>query len=167
MKTKIKLCGFKNIEDINYASSLDIDYLGMIFVKNLPRTINKDVARAATKICKNNNIKTVGVFLDQDATEISEILKSVDLDVIQLHGNENISDFYILNKPLITSLTNVCAPNPTAKLMTPAPAISGPTCTPRSASTMILVINRIAIVMILRNKCKIVSLSFAKRGWLF
>ena len=70
MKTKIKLCGFKHIEDINYASSLDIDYLGMIFVKNLPRTINKDVARAATKICKDNNIKTVGVFLDQDATEI-------------------------------------------------------------------------------------------------
>ena len=105
MKTKIKLCGFKNIEDINYASSLDIDYLGMIFVKNLPRTINKDVARAATKICKDNNIKTVGVFLDQDATEISEILKSVDLDVIQLHGNENISDFYILNKPLIKRMS--------------------------------------------------------------
>jgi len=105
MKTKIKLCGFKHIEDINYASSLDIDYLGMIFVKNLPRTINKDVARTATKICKDNSIKTVGVFLDQDATEISGILKSVDLDVIQLHGNENISDYYILNKPLIKRMS--------------------------------------------------------------
>jgi len=41
MKVQIKLCGFKNIEDIIFASSLDIDYLGMIFVKDMPRTINK------------------------------------------------------------------------------------------------------------------------------
>tara|TARA_B100001113_G_C20931588_1_gene544644 strand:+ start:58 stop:693 length:636 start_codon:yes stop_codon:yes gene_type:complete len=105
MKTQIKLCGFKHIEDINYASSLDIDYLGMIFVKNLPRSIDINVAHNATKICKDNNVKTVGVFLNQKATEISEVLKSVDLDVIQLHGNENISDYYELNKPIIKRMS--------------------------------------------------------------
>ena len=31
MKTSIKLCGFKNIDDIIFATSLDINYLGMIF----------------------------------------------------------------------------------------------------------------------------------------
>ena len=101
MKTGIKLCGFKHLEDINYASSLDIDYLGMIFVKNLPRTVDINVANSAADICKNNNIKTVGVFLNQGVTEISEVLESVDLDVIQLHGNENISDYHELNKPII------------------------------------------------------------------
>jgi len=101
MKTKIKLCGFKHIEDINYASSLGIDYLGMIFVKNLPRTIDINVASNATKICKDNNIKSVGVFLDQEVTEISKLLETVDLDIIQLHGNENIRDYHVLNKPII------------------------------------------------------------------
>ena len=105
MKTQIKLCGFKHIEDINYASSLDIDYLGMIFVKNLPRSIDINVAHNATKICKKNNIKTVGVFLNQGITEISDVLKSVDLDIIQLHGNENISDYYELNKPIIKRMS--------------------------------------------------------------
>ena len=105
MKTQIKLCGFKYIEDINYASSLDIDYLGMIFVKNLPRSIDINVAHDATKICKDNNIKTVGVFLNQEVTEISEVLKSVDLDVRQLHGNENISDYHELNKPIIKRMS--------------------------------------------------------------
>ena len=105
MKTQIKLCGFKYIEDITYASSLDIDYLGMIFVKNLPRSIDINVAHNAIKICKKNNIKTVGVFLNQGITEISDVLKSVDLDIIQLHGNENISDYYELNKPIIKRMS--------------------------------------------------------------
>ena len=34
MKTQIKLCGFTNIADVKYAVSLNIDYLGMIFVDN-------------------------------------------------------------------------------------------------------------------------------------
>ncbi len=105
MKTKIKLCGFKNIEDINYASSLDIDYLGMIFAKNLPRTIDINVACDAIKICKTNNIKTVGVFLNQDVTEISEVLKVVDLDFIQLHGNEDYRDYLKLEKPIIKRMS--------------------------------------------------------------
>ena len=40
MNTSIKLCGFKNIDDIIFATSLDINYLGMIFVENLPRSID-------------------------------------------------------------------------------------------------------------------------------
>ena len=105
MKTQIKLCGFKYIEDINYASSLDIDYLGMIFAKNLPRTIDINVACDAIKICKTNNIKTVGVFLNQDVTEISEVLKTVDLDFIQLHGDENYRDYRQLDKPIIKRMS--------------------------------------------------------------
>ena len=104
MKTQIKLCGFKHIEDINYASSLDIDYLGMIFVKDLPRSIDLKVAYDAVKVCKDKNIKTVGVFLNQSASEIFEVLENIDLDIIQLHGSENIRDYDKLNKQLIKTI---------------------------------------------------------------
>ena len=62
MKTQIKLCGFTNIADVKYAVSLNIDYLGMIFVDNTPRKINTTVAKEAVKICHDNNVKSVGVF---------------------------------------------------------------------------------------------------------
>ena len=65
MAVQIKLCGFKNIEDIIFASSLNIDYLGMIFVKDMPRTIDTKTAIRAVSICKDNGIKSVGVFLNQ------------------------------------------------------------------------------------------------------
>ena len=55
--------------DIIFATSLDINYLGMIFVENLPRSIDIDTAIQAATICKEKNIKSVGVFLNQNATD--------------------------------------------------------------------------------------------------
>ena len=104
MAVQIKLCGFRNIEDIIFASSLNIDYLGMIFVKDMPRTIDTKTAIRAVSICKDNDIKSVGVFLNQSKDEISNILHEVDLDVIQLHGNENIDDYTALNKDIIKTI---------------------------------------------------------------
>ncbi len=104
MKTSIKLCGFKYIEDIIFATSLNINYLGMIFVKNVQRTINLDTAVQGAKICKDKGIKSVGVFLNQDLSEIEKILSKVDLDMLQLHGTENIDDYKVFNKDLIKTL---------------------------------------------------------------
>ena len=104
MAVQIKLCGFKNIEDIIFASSLNIDYLGMIFVKDMPRTIDTKTAIRAVSICKDNDIKSVGVFLNQSKDEISNILHEVDLDMIQLHGKENIDDYTALNKDIIKTI---------------------------------------------------------------
>ena len=104
MKTFIKLCGFKYIEDIIFATSLNINYLGMIFVKNVQRTINLDTAVQGAKICKDKGIKSVGVFLNQDLSEIEKILSKVDLDMLQLHGTENIDDYKVFNKDIIKTL---------------------------------------------------------------
>ena len=104
MNTSIKLCGFKHLDDIIFASSLNINYLGMIFVQNLPRTIELQTAKKAIKICRNNDIKSVGVFIDQDASEIEKTLEKVDLDIIQLHGRENIEEYTYLNKDIIKTI---------------------------------------------------------------
>ena len=104
MKTSIKLCGFKNIDDIIFATSLDINYLGMIFVENLPRSIDIDTAIKASTICKEKNIKSVGVFLNQNTDTVDKILSKVDLDVLQLHGTEDITDYRIFKKDIIKTL---------------------------------------------------------------
>ena len=104
MKTSIKLCGFKNIDDIIFATSLDINYLGMIFVENLPRSIDINTAIQATRICKEKNIKSVGVFLNQDTDKVDKVLSKVDLDVLQLHGTESIAEYRIFKKDIIKTL---------------------------------------------------------------
>ncbi len=42
----------------------------------------------------SNMIKIVGVFLDADIKFVKEVLNQVQIDIIQLHGNEDMK--YIL-----------------------------------------------------------------------
>ena len=65
--TKIKICGLKNKSDAIFASSLGVDYLGMVFVENVKRKVNfdqaQDIVDSLSKI--KDSPKLVGLFADQ------------------------------------------------------------------------------------------------------
>lgn len=95
-KLKVKVCGITTMEEVKELVKLDIEYLGFIFVKKSKRFIDKDDAKVLIRYIKqNSNIKTVGVFVDSPLENVLEIMNYAELDVIQLHGNED--DEYILN----------------------------------------------------------------------
>lgn len=83
----IKVCGVRRKEDIEYVNSLRPDYIGFIFAES-KRQISKEDARSFKQIL-NKEIKTVGVFVNENIDVIIDISYTVDLDVIQLHGDEN------------------------------------------------------------------------------
>lgn len=89
---KIKICGIKRKEDIDYVNELKPDYIGFIFVKGRKRYIDKYDAKALT-VNLDKNISVVGVFLDDDIEFVKEIIDLNFIDLIQLHGNED--DEYI------------------------------------------------------------------------
>ena len=81
MKVKLKICGMKhNIADV---ALLQPDYLGFIFYAKSPRNYTGSVPDLPP------SIKRVGVFVDASLEEISEKIKTYQLDVVQLHGDES------------------------------------------------------------------------------
>ncbi len=89
MSTKIKLCGMFREQDIDYVNELLPDYVG--FVLNFPkshRSIDKNTA-ILLKQRLSDQIKTVGVFVDEKAEICAEYANSSIIDLIQLHGNED------------------------------------------------------------------------------
>lgn len=88
----VKICGLRRIEDIEYANILKPDYVGFVFADSSKRKVDFDLA---LKLKKNldKNIKSVGVFLNQDIEYIIKTYKLGIIDVIQLHGDE--TDEYI------------------------------------------------------------------------
>ena len=104
MKTRtiIKICGMKNKKDILHANTLDIDYVGMIFSPNSPRHINVDsaVELSGLKLDK----KIVGVFMDQSKEYITEIINSINLDLLQFHGSEDYEFCKSFNLPYIKTI---------------------------------------------------------------
>ena len=67
------------------------------------------------------------------------------------------------NTPDTTSLTSVCAPNPMARPITPAPAISGPTLTPKLESAEKRQVIPIIIRAVDRSKGNSVAVRLAPR----
>ena len=76
----------RETENIQTLMDLPIHYMGMIFFKKSPRNIEKPVAKELT-----NEVKRIGVFVNEEIHIVLEKAKQYNLDYIQLHGGESLS----------------------------------------------------------------------------
>lgn len=90
MELFVKICGMCRPEDIQGVASLGPDAMGFIFWSGSPRYIEPDDAAAWVQEIPAG-IRKVGVFVDEDAGRMREIVHHVGLDVLQLHGDEEPS----------------------------------------------------------------------------
>lgn len=84
MKPKLKICGMKNLENIQEISTLEPDFLGFIFWEPSKRYYNLGSLPILPK-----SIKKVGVFVNASLEKIIEKVYQYELDFVQLHGNES------------------------------------------------------------------------------
>ena len=87
---KIKLCGMKRLEDIEAVNEAKPDYIGFIFAEKSRRY----VAPETTVMLKQHlhpNIQAVGVFVNANEELVVRLAKEQVIDVIQLHGTEDIT----------------------------------------------------------------------------
>ena len=90
---QIKICGIRTIEAAETAVKHEANYIGFIFVKGSKREIFPQKCLEITNRIKNEfpktKVKFVGLFGDQDLSEIDEILDKADLDMVQLCGEKD------------------------------------------------------------------------------
>ncbi|MCS7152179.1 MAG: phosphoribosylanthranilate isomerase [Endomicrobia bacterium] len=87
--TKVKICGITNKEDAFWASSLGADFIGLNFCKTSIRKVSVKNAKQIVETLPQYT-SAVGVFVDESQEEIIKICKKVRINIIQLHGGENI-----------------------------------------------------------------------------
>ena len=87
---KIKTCGLFREEDINYANELKPDYIGFVFAESKRKVGVEKASDLKKKLDKE--IKSVGVFVNDNLDFILNLIKDKIIDIIQLHGNED-NDF--------------------------------------------------------------------------
>lgn len=83
---KVKICGLRRKEDIEYANELKPDYVGFVFAKS-KRQIEVEQALYLISFL-DKEIKTVGVFVNEPVENALKIAQTLNLDVLQFHGDE-------------------------------------------------------------------------------
>ena len=87
MTTRIKICGITNLADARLAVDLGADALGFIFYRPSQRSVTPSLA---AEICAALPpfVAKVGVFVNESAARIQQVVTECRLDAIQLHGEE-------------------------------------------------------------------------------
>ncbi len=115
MKTRIKFCGMTRAQDVQIAVALGVDALGFVFVEGSARNLDIDVAEKLIREVPPFVVK-VGLFMNAETETVKEVVKSVKLNLLQFHGEEDekfCTQFempYLKAVPMasITSLSDYC-----------------------------------------------------------
>ncbi|KRT54771.1 phosphoribosylanthranilate isomerase [endosymbiont of Ridgeia piscesae] len=87
MRTRVKICGITRTEDALAAVQSGADAIGLVFYPPSPRAVDLDQASQIVAQLPPF-VSVVGLFVDESAERIAEILARVPLGLLQFHGNE-------------------------------------------------------------------------------
>lgn len=97
---KIKICGLRREEDIEYANELLPDYIGFILSPGFRRSVSPDTAaRLRSRLSKK--VTAVGVFVNESESVINSCIERGIIDMAQLHGSESPEFCAGINAPVI------------------------------------------------------------------
>ena len=101
--TKVKICGFTEVENARQAAIAGVDAIGLVFYDKSPR--NVDILRAQEIIeALPPFVNRVGLFVNANPSFVDEVLCEVPLDTLQFHGDESLLDCSQYQMPFIKSL---------------------------------------------------------------
>jgi phosphoribosylanthranilate isomerase len=87
MRTLVKICGVRRVEDACLASELGADAIGFVFWPASPRFVDPERARAIVSELPPF-VSAIGVFVDQTPEYVNGVASLVKLAAVQLHGQE-------------------------------------------------------------------------------
>ena len=101
--TWIKICGITNLEDALFAVEAGADALGFVFYEKSPRKTNIEDTRAIIRDLPER-VEKVGVFVEEDAERIRQIVLETGLTAVQLHGSRALESVWNDVRPAIESV---------------------------------------------------------------
>jgi len=100
---RIKICGITHPEDAVMAVEAGADLIGLNFVPESPRELTVSVAGEIADAVAGR-VERVGVFRNAEPDEIERVLRRVDLDRLQFHGDETEEEVEEVDLPVIKAI---------------------------------------------------------------
>ncbi|AHY47156.1 Phosphoribosylanthranilate isomerase [Rubrobacter radiotolerans] len=84
----VKVCGITSVSDARLAARAGADAIGLVFAES-PRRVTLRRAREIAEYLIPDNVRLVGVFVNEAPDVVVNIAREVGLDLVQLHGDES------------------------------------------------------------------------------
>ncbi|WP_213278617.1 phosphoribosylanthranilate isomerase [Chryseobacterium indologenes] len=84
---KLKVCGLTQLSQIQELMAMNVDFLGFIFYEKSPRYVLNHLN--LEEISAINHQGKTGVFVNEKAEVILQIVQKAGLNFVQLHGDES------------------------------------------------------------------------------
>ncbi len=85
--TDVKICGLSTPETLQTAIESGARFVGFVFYPPSPRNVSLDTAFELARAVPTG-VRTVGLFVNPDDALLDRVLTGVQLDMVQLHGDE-------------------------------------------------------------------------------
>lgn len=86
-RLKLKVCGLTQLPQIAQLTDWKVDFLGFIFYEKSPRYVLSHLSLEDLKGIDHQG--KVGVFVNETAKTIAKMVAQADLNLVQLHGDED------------------------------------------------------------------------------
>ena len=87
MSIEVKICGVNSPDALRWAAEAGADFVGFVFFPASPRAVTPAQAGAISASLAGGP-RRVGLFVDPGDDLLADVLATMALDVIQLHGEE-------------------------------------------------------------------------------
>jgi phosphoribosylanthranilate isomerase len=100
---RIKVCGIIHPDDAQAAVDAGVDLIGLNFVPRTPRCLDLRRAEAIAERVAGR-VERVAVFRDASWEEIERVIRRIEVERVQLHGDEPPEDVEQVDLPVIKAI---------------------------------------------------------------
>ena len=102
-RVRVKFCGITCPEDAIAAAALGVDAIGLVFYATSTRAVDLEHAQEIAAALPPF-VSKVGLFVNERAARIREIVHQVPLDLLQFHGDESPEECVLFGRPYIKAI---------------------------------------------------------------
>ena len=102
----VKICGLRTVEHALVAAAAGADLLGLVFAPSRRQVTLSEAAIIASAVQRlpTPRPRLVGLFVHEQPERIDAIAQQIGLDLVQLSGDEPVSDAAVITAPIIKAI---------------------------------------------------------------
>ncbi|MGH0035559.1 MAG: phosphoribosylanthranilate isomerase [Myxococcota bacterium] len=104
VNVRVKICGIRHPDDARAAVEAGASLIGVNFVPGSPRAVDLKQAEEICAAVSPTEVERVALFQNATWDEIDRVLRRVDFERVQFHGDETEEEVEAIDLPVIKAI---------------------------------------------------------------